>query len=212
MFKITILHPSRNRPNQANETIKNWLSKAHDRASIEYILSVDKDDRDLKRYKAIGIENGTYVSVNRNKSAIEAINNAAKVSTANLIIVVSDDFDCEQDWDLKLLTALEGKEDYIVKTQDGIQDWIITLPILDRKYYNRFGYVYNPGYIHLWVDTEMTSVADYLGRKIILDLMFPHNHHSVGKSKKDAINERNNKTWNQGKKLYNERKAINFGL
>lgn len=212
MYKISLIHPSRSRPKQANETIKNWLSKASDRASLQYILSVDKDDKDLRRYKAIGIENGTYVAVNRNKSAIEAINNAAKVSTANLIIVVSDDFDCEYNWDEKLLKELEGKEDYIVKTQDGIQPTLITLPIMDRTYYNRFGYIYSEKYVHLFSDQEMTTVGHLLGKVITLNLLFEHMHYSVGKSKKDAINIRNDKSWNQGQSMFNERLKTNFGI
>jgi len=211
-YNISIIHPSRNRPEQAEETIKLWLGNAKDSSQIEYILSIDHNDKDLKRYKAISDRNGTKTHIAMNKSAIEAINRAAKKSQGNLIIVVSDDFKSEEAWDEKLLKELEGKEDFIVKTQDGIQEWIITLPILDRKYYERFGYVYFPGYSHLWSDTEMTSVADLTGRKITSQLFFEHEHYSTGKSKKDAINAKNDSTWHQGKKLYNNRKKINFGL
>lgn len=212
MYSITIIHPSRNRPKQADETIKKWRSNAFYPEYIEYILSVDKDDRDLRRYKAVGIENHIYVAVNRNKSAIEAINNAAKVSTANLIIVVSDDFDCPKNWDLKLKKELAEKEDYLVKTQDGIQKTLITLPIMDRTYYNRFGYIYHPDYKHMFSDQEMTAVGHLLGRVITLDLMFPHNHYSTGKSRKDSINTKNNMTWNQGSSVFAKRLRGNFGI
>lgn len=211
-FKITILHPSRNRPRQADKTIKEWLRNAKDQSQIEYILSVDKDDKDLPAYKQLAIHNGTYCAVNKNKSAIEAINRSAEVSTSNIIIVVSDDFGCFPNWDEALLKEVEGKEDFILKTQDGIQDWIITLPIMDRVYYNRFGYIYNPEYRHLWSDTEMTKVGDILGKTIKSDLFFEHRHYTVGKSRKDLINVKNDKSWNQGKELYNERSRINFGL
>ena len=213
MFSITVIHPSRNRPQQAEATIKKWLGSASNRSQIEYILSVDKSDKDLQLYRAIGKRNGTYVLTSKNKSAIEAINNAAKVSTGNLIVVVSDDFSCELGWDEKLLKEVEGREDFYLKTKDGIQDFIITLPILDRKCYERFGYVYsNHGYKHLWVDTEMAAVAHMTGRTIYSDLFFEHCHYSVNKSKKDSINIKNDKTWDQGKRLFQKRKSINFGL
>lgn len=211
-YNITIIHPSRSRPEQAEATIKLWLDNAKDKSQIEYLLSVDHNDKDLKQYKAIAERNGIKTHVALNKSAIEAINRAAKKATGNLLIVVSDDFLSEKHWDEKLLKELECKEDFIVKTQDGIQEWIITLPILDKKYYDRFGYIYFPGYFHLWSDTEMSSVADITGRKITSQLLFEHAHYSTGKSKKDAINIKNDSSWNQGKKLYNQRKAINFGL
>lgn len=212
MFNISIIHPSRSRPKRADATIKKWLGNADSPKLIEYILSVDKTDKDLRRYKEVGVRNGTYVAINNNKSAIQAINNATKVSTANLIIVVSDDFDTFLHWDTELLKSLEGKEDYIVKTQDGIQPYIITLPILDRTYYNRFGFIYFGGYSHLFCDTEMTDVGHYLGKVITLDLFFEHLHYTKGKSKKDMVNVKNDATWKQGEKLYNERKAMNFGL
>lgn len=209
---ISLIHPSRSRPQQANATIRNWLAKSNDQSSIEYILSIDRSDPHLSRYKAIGIENGIYVATNNNKSAIEAINKAAKVSTANMIVVCSDDFDAPHHWDLKLLEALEGKEDYIVKTKDGIQPTLITLPILDRSYYNRFGYIYEPGYFHLFSDQEFTAVGHLLGKVVTLDLEFPHLHYSTGKSKKDSLNVKNDKTWGQGKKHFNNRLKTNFGI
>jgi hypothetical protein len=212
MFKISLIHPSRNRPKQAEATINKWLSSAYDKTQIEYILSVDKNDNDLSRYREIGKQNGTYVLTSRNKSAIEAINNAAKVSTSNLIVVVSDDFDCPEHWDEKLLKEVEGKEDFYLKTKDGIQDFIITMPVLDRKCYERFGYVYFEGYSHLFCDTEMAAVGHMTGRTIYSDLFFEHCHYSVKKSKKDAINLKNDKTWGQGKRLFYKRKSINFGL
>jgi len=209
---ISIIHPSRNRPRKAEETIKKWLGNATDRSEIEYILSVDKDDKDLEAYKAIGIKNGIYVSVNKNKSAIEAINRAAKVSNNNLLIVVSDDFDCQHGWDESLIQELEGKKDYLVKTIDGIQPTLITLPIMDRAYYNRFGYIYEPGYLHMFCDQEMTAVGHMLGRVIISNLNFFHLHYSTGKSTKDMISVKNDKTWNQGKKHFHERLKTNFGI
>lgn len=211
-MQYSLIHPSRNRPEQAEETIKNWLNNAKDKSSIQYILSVDIDDKYLKRYKALSNKYGTNIHVAKNNSAIEAINRGARRSKGNVIIVVSDDFNCEINWDEKLSNELEGKEDFIVKTQDGLQEWIITLPIMDRKYYERFGYVYFPKYKHLFCDTEMTSVADLTGRKITSQILFEHRHYSTGKSQKDAINAKNDATWNQGKKLYSQRKAINFGL
>lgn len=212
MFNITVIHPSRNRPQQAEATIKKWLGSASNKSQIEYILSVDKTDHDLQLYRTIGKRNGTYVLTSKNKSAIEAINNAAKVSTANIIVVVSDDFNCPDNWDEKLLKEVEGKEDFFLKTKDGIQDFIITLPILDRKCYERFGYIYQPDFRHLWVDTEMAAVGHMTGRTIYSDLFFEHCHYSVNKSKKDSINLKNDRTWNQGKRLFYQRKSINFGL
>lgn len=205
-MKISVIHPSRGRENMAFKTYANWLAKADN--EIEYILSVDNDDE-------INYELWfTQCSVlrNSNKSAIEAINNAAKVTTGDLIMVVSDDFDAPEHWDTLLLNALKGREDFLVKTQDGIQKTLITLPIMDRKYYERFGYVYEPGYYHMFSDQEMTAVGHMLGKVIDLPIVFPHNHYSVGGMQKDAINLKNDSTWVQGEMLFHERLKLNFEL
>lgn len=223
--QITIIHPSRNRSNKCIETAKRWIEQSSKKFKIRYILSVDSDDCQLPIYNSItelnrnGEDKIFDILIGNNRTAIQAINSAAKYcendNVNDLIIVVSDDFDCFIDWDIYLMSNLSDREDFIVKTSDGIQDWLITLPIMDRKYYKRFGYVYYPEYLHLFCDTEMTSVADILGRKIDLtstQFVFKHIHYITGLCQKDEINEKNDLTWAQGEELYNSRKAKNFYL
>lgn len=209
---ISIIHPSRQRADIARQTIELWLNNADDKSQIEYILSCDQNDPQLSRYKRISQDLGVKLHIAMNKSAIEAINRAARKSTGNIIIVVSDDFKCPEHWDTDLLKEVEGKDDFIVKTQDGIQDWIITLPVLDKIYYKRFGYVYPPHIKHLFADTWMTHVADLTDRKITSQILFEHQHYSTGKSIKDDINIRNDSTWKDGERKYREGVKNNFGL
>lgn len=218
MKMITCIHPSRSRPDLAKSTAKKWIDRAGIR--VEYILSVDVDDPYVYDYSGMFTDNiDVSVIVNLNKSAIQAINVAAKKANGDLLVVVSDDFDCPENWAIKLIEGLSlsladdwTDDDFIVKTKDGMQPTIITLPILSRKYYERFGYVYFEGYNHLFCDTEMTAVAHMTGKVINSDLMFRHNHYLTGAMKKDDINIKNDSTWKQGENLFNERKAINFGL
>lgn len=210
-MKISIIHPSRNRRKMAADTAKKWLTSARDRSNIQYILSLDTTDEQLQEYKEL-MPSGVEYVIYDNKTAVQAINNAAKHCENDLFIVVSDDFACPALWDFGLLVQLKGKEDFIVKTYDGGQPWIITLPIMDRKYYNRFGYIYYPEYKHMFCDTEMTHVADLLDRKIGVPMTFRHNHYTTGMMQKDAINDKNNATWQQGEKIYLQRIKENFGL
>lgn len=209
--RISLIHPSRQRPDIAIQTAVTWLNRLYDKGSVEYLLSVDKSDPTLKDYARNFKDE--RILVNDNKSAIEAINYAATIATGNIFVVMSDDFDCPKHWDKLLLDALEGKEDYIVKTPDACQPWIITLPILDRKYYDRFGYIYNPAYAHMFVDTEMTHVANLLGRVIDVPVLFQHRHYTqVGGQPKDEVNVKNDSTWYQGEAIYLEGLKNNFGI
>lgn len=202
-MKISIIHPSRHRIKQALATREKWLLRAD--VSVEYIFSFDTDDDTIPNY--------VYGLRLPNKTAIEAINNAAKVATGDIIIVVSDDFgEPPEHWDTLLFQELSAKEDFVVKTWDGIQKTLITLPILDRKYYNRFGYIYHPDYKHMYADQELTVVGHMLGRVINSDLVFEHLHYSTGKSPKDAINEKNDLTYGHGDAVLAHHRINNFGI
>lgn len=209
MTKISVIHPSRGRPEMALNTFIKWHSKADDRC-FQYIISIDESDLSKSQY--IETWNNTCLIVSDNKSAIEAINNAAKVATGDILIVVSDDFDCPEHWDTLLLAELAGKEDFLVKTDDGLQKTLVTLPIMDRKYYNRFGYIYHPDYGHMHADEEMTIVALMFGRYIKSDLVFPHHHYTTGAMQMDEINVKNNNTWAHGQATLDRRALNNFGI
>lgn len=211
-MKISLIHPSRERPVIAIQAANKWLYSAANRRDIEYIVSVDEDDPRLGLYEVSSFP-GSRILVSKNKSAIEAINIAAQKATGDLFVVMSDDFDCPLHWDKLLLEALAGKVDFVVKTDDGCQEWIITLPIMDRKYYERFAYIYNPKYRHMFCDTEMTHVADLLDRKITLPIKFPHLHYTQqGGIPYDKVSEKNNNTWFEGEAAYLEGVRNNFGL
>lgn len=214
---ISIIHPSRGRASMAYETAGKWLNNANNRANIEYWFSCDTDDSQMQQYIDFVSQLGVQAKYSVNRSAIQAINRVAAMVKGNILIVVSDDFDCFPDWDKYLLDNLEGKTDYLVKTSDGYMDnnWLITLPIMDRAYYNRFGYIYQPDYLHLFSDTEMTCVGNMLGKVVDLqnpNAVFQHNHYTINKMAKDAINEKNDATWTQGKELFLSRYDIDFGI
>lgn len=171
---------------------------------IEYLFSMDTDDDTMPR--------GVAGLRNPNKTAIEAINVAARACKGDLIIVCSDDFSCEPHWDTLLLAELAGKSDFLVKTKDGIQKTLITMPVMDRTYYNRFGYIYEPSYLHLCCDVELTAVGLMLGRVIQSDLMFRHLHYSTGLTPMDEINVKNDATQAQGDAVLAEHLKRNFGI
>lgn len=218
-MKISIIHPSRQRPEQAATTAKKWLSSAKDRDVIEYFISIDSDDNFQDKYHEL-LKDVIQVRFFKsyNKSAIEAINKAAKHTIHDIIIVVSDDFSTPPfHWDEYLLKALEGKSDYLVKTQDGIQKTLVTLPIMDRMYYERFGYIYHHDYIHMSSDVELTSVAHMLGKIIELPITIPHNHYSTGRTnvnaaKMDAVNVKADQSYNQGAQVFQRRLGKMFDL
>lgn len=210
---ISLIHPSRSRPELAQRTASSWIQNAG--CDVEYILSLDSDDAHNYHDMAMW---GYDLIVNDNKSAIQAINKAAIVSTGDVIVVMSDDFLCFPNWGKKIQQLMSGKADWILKTndwkyntQEAIQNWIITLPIMDRIYYERFGYIYNEEYRHQWCDTEMTIVAEMTGCKVVSDLGFIHLNDGSTKIV-DDLSTRNDNTFEHGRRIFTERKRRNFDL
>lgn len=207
MCDISILHPTRSRPDKSRETVQKWRKLAG--VETELIVSVDEDDPCLSSYKLIYPD----LLISKNRSAVDAVNNAAAQATGRIMVVLSDDTDCPQNWGATILRATKGKRDFVLKVFDGLQSWIVTQPIIDRQYYERFGYVYNPNYKHQFVDTEFTHIADILQAIIWRnDILFPHKHYSVTRQRPDAVNRRADATWEEGKRTYIRRCRQKFGL
>lgn len=212
MTKISILFPSRGRARQSHATAEHWISNIGEGVDYELILSIDRSDDQGARYKQQHRATATKILHEPNESMVQAANRAAEASTGDILILISDDFKAPKDWGLNLIRETNGKTDWIMKTQDGIQSWLITLPLMDRAYYNRFGYIYYPIYRHLFSDSEMSCVADITERKIVSKLVFPHEHYSVMKTRPDPTSSRADATWKQGEDLFIERYERNFDL
>lgn len=221
---ISIIHPSRSRPKKALEAFHKWSDHSPEE---RYIISLDYDDPHLQEYLNImpgyftlwsdtqkQPSQNAYIVVGKNRSAVDAINNAARFAQG-IFVVISDDMEPCKNWHYEINTISKAHGyniPWILKTYDGIQPWIITLPIMNQAYYEMFGYIYHPDYLHMFCDTELTCVADITGRKITSNLLFPHKHYSVTKEPPDEINKKADATWAQGEKLFLGRYKRNFDL
>jgi hypothetical protein len=181
-----------------------WSVNAH--TEVELIISLDEDDPLLNDYKL------PCKIINKNKSAVDAINRAAEVATGDILIVVSDDTECFYGWGKQIEKIMHGKCDWILKTQDGIQPWLITMPLMDRTYYERFGYIYHPSYKHMYADTDLTCVADLTGCKIVSTFNFPHKHYSITGEGNDAVSRRADATFESGRLIFKDRLSKMFDM
>jgi hypothetical protein len=207
---ITVIHPSRSRPEYALDTALLWMYNASER--YEYILSIDATDPYLNVYESL-FPKGSYV-IEDNDNVVMAANEGARKAKGEILVLISDDFDCPKNWDLTIREALKDKSG-LLKTYDGVQKWIVTLPIMTRDYYEDQGHIYYPWYHHMFCDTDQTHKADLQGKLIIRnDILFNHDHYSLKGSghKKDEVNERADKTWANGEHVYLQRCREKFGL
>lgn len=217
---ISLIHPSRGRPVKAFETACEWINKAG--VDVEYILSLDHSD-DLESYMEASkfifntASGKNYCFINDNKSVVEATNNATQHSSGDVLLYLSDDFKCPEDWGQLIIKEFEGvTEPMLLKVDDCLQRFdapVLTIPIMNRALYNKLGYFWHPEYKSMFVDEDLYWTAKKLGAlKLAPHLKFPHEHVSVGKADNDETYRRSAANWDQGKALFAKRKAAGFPL
>lgn len=208
---ITLLHPSRNRANKAHQTALEWINKAG--IECEYIISLDSDDPELEAYQIL-FEDRTIL-VNANTCVVEAANHAAKAATGDILVYLSDDFKCPDNWGQLILEQFKDvTAPLLIKVDDGYQVFgkdVLTIPIMNRALYEKLGYFFHPEYRSMFVDQHLYHTVNNVGAiRFCPHLIFPHEHYCNGKSKIDETYKRSNMNWDSGKALYAKHKSEGF--
>lgn len=192
-----------------------WRKTASGKHDIEVVISVDANNE-----KAIAearkVPNAkVVVQPEAPFNCVRGWNLAAAYTTGKVIIAVADDFKPCVDWDEKMFTLKTGwvDEDWTVHTEDGYVHNLMVLSILTRKRYERFGYLFYPGYESIFCDTEFTEVAYMEGRVInAKHILMEHMHPDCNKRPRDDfdLTHASRDRWNRGEMLFNFRKHRNF--
>lgn len=205
---ISLIHPSRGRAEKAFVTASQWIQSAN--CAVEHIFSLDHSDEQAVKYQNLGT-----IIINDNRCVVQAVNHAAKIATGDVLIYLSDDFDCFPDWGQVIKTICEKYAgEYMIKVNDGLQDFraeVLTIPIMSKALYQSLGYFFHPSYMSMWVDVDLYHVCNRMGViKPHREVTFQHNHYCNGKSKRDETYARSDANWTQGKQVYNMRLREGF--
>lgn len=205
-----------------------YLSMVKDIDNTRFLLSLDIDDEKLDQnelnkviefwtnYYSISIT--TIIDSSKNK--IHAVNRDIDIYTPkypwDILVLASDDMlpvkDCYDEVIREDMTKFAPDLDGVLYYPDGYTP-LNTLPIIGKKYYDRFNYIYNPAYKSFFCDNEFHEVAEKLGKHFkCKTTLFKHEHPANISIPMDELYIRNNAPWEEDKKLYFERKLNNFGL
>lgn len=216
-MKISLLHPSRSRPQKAFDTAKEWMDKSGN-VKLEYIQSLDWDDPKIDQYKALSnvfFPDKVPGIIGTNHSVVEATNRAAKSSTGDILLYLSDDFKCPDNWGPLVIKEFENENrPLLVKVDDCLQKFevpVLTIPMMNRALYEKLGYFFHPDYKSMFCDEQLFWVTRRIGAlKLAEHLKFPHEHVSIGKSQDDDTYRRSAANWEQGKATFARHKAAGF--
>lgn len=221
-MKILIQFNTRSRPKKFLEVLDIYYNFLEDKNNFFINVSCDIDDdtmnNDIIREKISNYKNIRIV-YNDNKTKIESVNVGFSDLKYDIILLASDDMIPEiKGFDNIIREEMNRNfpdTDGILWFNDGVQGRRLnTLCILGKKYYDRFGYIYNPEYKSLWADNEFTAVGNILKKQVYIDkIIIRHRHHSVDFNNKfDSLYQRNDTFHNADMGIFNKRMNLNFNL
>lgn len=201
-MSITVVIPSRGRPQRAHEAVR-AIRETAVLVSTSIILAVDADDPELPAYRALrfrsfGAEVSTVVlDPEQTGDLVRATNSismrVADVEPSGIIGNLGDDHLCRTPgWDRMVLDALA--EPGIAYGRDGIQDeHLPTAPFISASIVLALGWFALPTCRHLYIDDCWRELGNALGRlRYLPDLSIEHMHPAVHKGAWDEGYERAN--------------------
>ena len=219
-MKILYRFASRSRPDRLFKCLDNMFSMMlHD----DFLISITADTDDTTMFNdevrgGIDKYNNTIVWYGTSFSKINAINrDTAFTDDWDILVNMSDDMEfIQHGFDLTILkdyASLPNGDVFMHYPDQAAGAALCTMSIMDKKYYDRFGYIYNPEYKSLFCDNEAQEVAKLLGRyKFFKTRLFNHNHPAWGLAPVDALMVHTESFHAEDKITYERRKALNFGI
>lgn len=224
--RICFKYATRKRPDQFKSTLETYLSLLSRKHDYHFVISMDSDDdtmntEDMKTYlntmrRKIQLE--YYYGVSKNK--IDAINRDMIAPTFDILVLISDDMIPQvQDYDDIIVQNFKKSfPDYdgMLNFNDGYRnDWpkLCTLTIYGYKYYQRFGYIYNPEYESVYCDNEQTEVGRLLERICDIDrVIIRHEWSAIQFQDELRKSTENPEVYKRDESVYLRRKSVNFDL
>ena len=193
---LLIKIPTRSRPEKLFKTLDAFYDHLSYEIPVLFVISCDTDDFSMNNPAVINrlkaYPNLIY-SFHRNKSKIEAFNRDLELYDFEIVIGAQDDTQPTiKGFDLILYNTMHEQFpdlDGVINFNDGhIGAKCNTLPVIGKKFYERFNYYYHPDYKALVCDVEITNVSKMLKREYYLDQnIITHDHPAWGNNEYDEL-------------------------
>ena len=223
-YKILVKFPTRSREKRFKEVFEKLIEYRSDKINTYFMLNLDTDDEIMNNenmfsyINSFNLNDKIDIFIGRSKNKIHAVNrDLDKYSKPwDIVVLISDDMTpIKENYDDIIRQAMYDSfpdTDGIVFFPDGFTE-MNTLPIIGKKYYDRFDYIYHPDYFSFFCDNHLHIVADLLGKhKRINEVLFRHDHPLWTGEGYDKLYEKNQLDWGHDEKVFNKFAKINFEL
>ena len=176
----------------------------------------------VNEYKNIKIAYGKSDSkihaINRNVNELAEF--WTEAADWDIIVVMSDDMMfLMPNWDeiirMEMKANFPDGDGYLHFQEKDTKRLLNVMEIMDRTYYERFGFIYHPSYLSLWCDNEKTELAKRLRRYKYIDTeIFVHENPAYAHSLhlRDEMFDRQQADWGADEANFYKRKALNFEI
>lgn len=219
---LLIKLPTRSRPEQFFKNLDVYYQKLSGEVPYRFLITCDSDDITMNCPQVIQkLQNYPHLNVifSNNSSKVEAVNKDIDTyKDWTILLVASDDMEPIVDGYDKIIVQrmLEAFPYYdgVLNFNDGhVGAACNTLPVIGRKFYDRFMYVYNPAYKSLYCNEELTTVSRMLNKEKVCDeILLKHNHPVWGCGTWDELYAKNEQYKAHDYNLFIARRAHNFYL
>lgn len=187
---ISLLVPTRNRPDGLLEMVRSAITMADDPDNVEVIAITDLDDNS---YDAVSHPNMTIHSVERTVLS-NYWNIAYCYSKGEIFMHAGDDIRFRTSgWDTIVRRHFDAVPDKILFLygRDGIQDEALgTHGFIHQKWVDAVGYFVPPYFSSDYNDTWLNEVAESIGRRVYEpEIYTEHMHPSAGKGELDKTHQ-----------------------
>lgn len=191
-MKILFKFATRNRPKKFMSVINELCSRLSDYKNVIILVSIDYDDLtmnsdEIKDFISNHPQSDIIKLFSSNlKGKINAMNRDIEhIHDWDILMNIADDFEFPKEnidgllrnYMIKHYPDLDG----VLHFPDGIHNQnLCTHPVMGRKYYDRFGFIFNPIYKSFYSDDELTQIAKKINKiTYIDDFIYLHKHYSL---------------------------------
>lgn len=176
-MKISYVFPSRSRPNKLFDSLFN-ISDLSMSKDYEVICALDEDDETMNDQEVrerfnehpnvkyfYGVSKGKVSACNREAHRVS--------DDTSIICLHSDDMHFfEYGFDDEIRKAFTGScpnLDGIIHFPDGHQNRTMTYTMMGVNLFRQLGYLYNPIYLSVFADNELTEMCKLMGKYSFID-------------------------------------------
>ena len=215
-YTILVKFPTRNRPEKFLDALRKYIGMADDSANMKFMITLDRDDTSYDLHEITSEFPSLIISMGESKNKVDAINrDMNRAPPFDIVLLASDDMlPVVQGYDRIIRTKMKElypDTDGVLWFHDGYQKRTNTLIVMGKKYFDRFGFLYDPVYKSFFCDNEFTNVAEQLKKQTFIDeTIIKHEHPANTGVESDELYKSNDKYWKDDEYTYNVKNKTDF--